>query len=82
MMPFAEPLRIKSAWMCSQPHPLRKEPRFANLFDTVDEGIVDVIGEAVTQREFPWQLWLVEIMEQANGEILEGNVLVVEAGAG
>lgn len=55
---------------------------YAHFLHAIDVRIVDVEERAVAKFDPPWQLGLVEIIEQAYGEVLKSNFLVREAGGG
>lgn len=53
-----------------------------HLFGAVEESISDIPTHAIAHGEAPRQRGLVEVDEQAGGEVAEQHVLVVEARAG
>lgn len=55
---------------------------WAHLLDAVEEGISYVPFDAVAHLQPPGKLGLVQVHQQADGQVAELNLLVVEAGAG
>lgn len=52
------------------------------LFSAVQESISDVPAQAVVDGQTPGKCGLVEVDEQAEGQVAQQDVLVVETGAG
>ena len=60
MIPFAVPFRMKSAFLRVS---VLRHPDKAGcplyLFHTVDIGVMNIEERPVSERQVPWQFWLV-----------------------
>lgn len=94
MICFALPFRTKSAYLSAgQYHPPPQVSRWCtldgvpwaststHLLDPVEKGVPYVPLDAVAHLQPPGELGLVQIHQQADGQVAELDLLVVEAGA-
>lgn len=86
MICFALPLRTKSACLSapkvSQSSAVGGDGQSTHLLDAVEKGVAYVPLDAVAHLEPPGELGLVQVHQQADGQVAELDLLVVEAGAG